>query len=405
MQLLTYPGGKSRLAPWIIEHFPKHEIYCEPFGGSAAVLLQKPRVGLEIYNDINRQLVNFFKVLRKHGQELIHQLDFTPYSRECEEDPTDDEIELARRFFHASVTQWHDGYFKTQKRNPKDGTLVGVYERQKGYLPKAASRLKEVIIEQMDALDLIRKYDSPEMLFYCDPPYFGDRKRNLYKSEMMGEKDHVRLAEILKECRGMVVLSRYATPLYEDLYQGWVRVCRAAQARSKEMRTECLWIKPVKDVQVIVSVPSKAKRRSVSEITKSRVKAAAKHPENGIKISDGRPPKRVPGTPLSKATSRKKREIENGISRSSQKRLDKIARLHPELLNKIAKGELSIKGALKLCEGSKLEIRQDAPVEKLKKAFSKLTEEEKDQFRIWLREDHLISRLDYPNENVISTNV
>lgn len=77
---------------------------------------------------------------------------------------------------------------------------------------------------------------------------------------------------------------------------------------------------------------------------------------------------------------------DNGISRSSQKRLDKIARLHPELLNKIARGELSIKGALKLCEGAKLEIRQNTPVENLKKAFPKLTEEEKDRFRIWLRE-------------------
>ena len=390
MQLLTYPGGKSRLAPWIIEHFPKHEIYCEPFGGSAAVLLQKPRVGLEIYNDIDSQLVNFFKVLRKHGQELIHQLDFTPYSRECEDDPTDDEIELARRFFHASVTQWHDGYFKTQKKNPKDGTLVGVYERQKGYLPKAASRLKEVIIEQMDALDLIRKYDSPEMLFYCDPPYFGDRKKNLYRSEMMEEKDHKRLAEILNECQGMVVLSGYVTPLYEDLYQGWVRVCRAAQARSKEMRTECLWIKPVKDAPVIVSAPSKAKRRTVSEITKSRVKAAVKHPENGNKKPSGRPKKNSrPGRPFfsiaSTASTQRQRAIENGICKRSQERLDKVARLSPGLLNKIAKGELSIKGALRLCEGMEVKPpRQDHPVENLKKAFSNLTETEKSQFKTWL---------------------
>lgn len=394
MQLLTYPGGKSRLAPWIIGHFPNHKIYCEPFGGSAAVLLQKPVAGLEIYNDIDDQLVNFFKILRDHPKDLIYRLNLTPYSRKIEDDLTEDKIELARRFFLSSVTRWHDGYFKTQKKNPEDGTLVGVFERQKGYLCKAADRLKKVIIEHMDALELIRKYDSPQMLFYCDPPYFGDRKRNLYKSEMMEEKHHRLLADTLKECRGMVVLSGYSTPLYEDLYTGWTRVCRAAQARSKEMRTECLWIKPVKDAPTIVSVPSKAKRRTVSEIAKSRVKAAAKHPDNGKGLPQGRPKKSAPGALFSKASLQRQRAFENGISYASQRRLDKITRVRPELLNKISMGELSIKGALMLCDGEKQKTPQNT-VENLKKAFSKLSEEEKGQFSIWLREEHLSSRPGY----------
>ena len=151
-------------------------------------------------------------------------------------------------------------------------------------------------------------------------------------------------------CQGMVILSGYTTPLYEDLYQGWTRVCRAAQARSKEMRTECLWIKPVKDAPTIVSVPSKAKRRTVSEIAKSRVKAAAKHPDNGKGLPQGRPKKSAPGALFSKASLQRQRAFENGISYASQRRLDKITRVRPEFLNKIAKGELSIKGALRLCE-------------------------------------------------------
>ncbi len=134
----------------------------------------------------------------------------------------------------------------------------------------------------------------------------------------------------------MVVLSGYSTPLYEDLYTGWTRVCRAAQARSKEMRTECLWIKPVKDAPTIVSVPSKAKRRTVSEIAKSRVKAAAKHPDNGKGLPQGRPKKSAPGALFSKASLQRQRAFENGISYASQRRLDKITRVRPELLNKIS---------------------------------------------------------------------
>jgi len=118
--------------------------------------------------------------------------------------------------------------------------------------------------------------------------------------------------------------------------------------------------------------------------------AAAKHPENGNKKPSGRPKKNSrPGRPFfsiaSTALTQRQRAIENGICKRSQERLDKVARLSPGLLNKIAKGELSIKGALRLCEGMEVKPpRQDHPVENLKKAFSNLTETEKAQFKTWL---------------------
>ena len=133
MQLLSYSGGKAHLAPWIISQLPEHASYCEPFCGSAAVLLQKPRAPLEILNDLNGDIANFFRVLRDHGDDLRRRVNLTPYSREVDEEPADDPIELARRFFHFSNTRWHNGTFKRQKRNPERGTLSGVYDRARGY--------------------------------------------------------------------------------------------------------------------------------------------------------------------------------------------------------------------------------------------------------------------------------
>lgn len=101
--LLRYFGAKWRLASWIISHFPDHQLYCEPFGGSAGVLLRKPISSFEVYNDLDGDVVNFFRCLRDHPKELQRLIDLTPYSREEYEAAFQsrggEPLERARRYF------------------------------------------------------------------------------------------------------------------------------------------------------------------------------------------------------------------------------------------------------------------------------------------------------------------
>src|SRR5260221_3638835 len=248
MQVLNVAGAKARLAPWIISHFPAHQIYVEPFGGSGAVLLTKERSSLEIYNDLNPELAIFFQTLAQQPKELLKAIDSSLYSSVIDDRKTDDLIELSRRFFQRCNTTWtHSGTFKTQKRlnrkNP-ERTVVTVFEERKKYLHIIAERIRGVIIERRNALEVIRKYDGTDTLFYVDPPYFGSRKADLYTHEMMDEESHRRLAGVLHECRGAVVLSGYASELYKELYSDWRLSVAHAQSNAEDLRQECLWIKP-----------------------------------------------------------------------------------------------------------------------------------------------------------------
>ena len=100
--ILRYFGGKFRLAPWIIRHFPAHQCYVEPFGGAAGVLLRKVPSQFEIYNDLDSAIVTFFRVVRERPDELMRALILTPFSRQEYADayePTTDDLEQARRLF------------------------------------------------------------------------------------------------------------------------------------------------------------------------------------------------------------------------------------------------------------------------------------------------------------------
>lgn len=268
---LRYFGGKSLLAPWIIAHFPRHRAYCEPFGGGASVLLQKPRSPVETYNDLDGQVVNFFRVLRERPDELIGLLELTPYARaelELALEPLDidsDPLEAARRFFVAcwmtiggnkerrgqSVGNWR--YVKSL--GDKWGKSPAGYWRV-DHLRAVAERLMGVQIECRDALYVAAHMDTPETLTYLDPPYlpgtWSQAGRHKYAFEL-SEEDHARLAEVAKSLEGYCLISGYPSELYADLYEleGWVRVQTEARVNSSRanrerpaMRTECLWISP-----------------------------------------------------------------------------------------------------------------------------------------------------------------
>lgn len=252
---LRYFGAKWRLAPWIVSHFPPHVCYVEPFGGSAAVLLQKAPSKYEVYNDRCSDVVNFFQVLRERSRELMRALRYTPYSREEFErahERCDDALERARRFF---VTAWQ-GYggprgenltgWKIQRRAWHSGRADQLTEWQKAkLLGGVVGRLRHVQIEHDDALNVITRWDTPETLFYVDPPYPAETRnakwvKRGYNHEISGA-DHYHLANLLKRIQGKAVISTYPNPLYDELFMGWKRVEKSSQTMNKTRAIEVLY--------------------------------------------------------------------------------------------------------------------------------------------------------------------
>jgi DNA adenine methylase len=258
--VMRYHGGKWRLANWIVSHFPTHRIYVEPFGGAASVLMKKPRCGGEVYNDLDGEIVNVMRVLQDPTlrEQLAEILSFTPYARmEFKQDweKTTDPVEQARRtliraemgFSSAGATRGTTGFRLDTKRN--HGTAMRVWAALPDKLAAFTARLRGVLIENRPALQVLRDHDTPGTLFYLDPPYIhATRKMSsaCYRHEM-DNAQHRELLTALLELEGMVVLSGYSHPLYDDALKGWRQVETqtyvSAQSGSGK-RTEVLWLSP-----------------------------------------------------------------------------------------------------------------------------------------------------------------
>lgn len=249
----AYYGGKTTLAPKIAELLPKHDHYVEPFAGSLAVLLAKDPVGWETVNDLDGDLVNFWKVLRDQPEELERAAMLTPHSRqeyESSKELEGDDLERARRVWvrltqgrsHSmKPTGWWHGKRKEGRPMPSfSASQVAFAARMKA----AAERISRVSIENRDAIELIRDYGpEPTVCIYADPPYLGSTRASNYRMEMLEDDLHIQLAEALRECKASVVLSGYASPLYEELYPGWHRMeLKAPTAMSgRAAENEVLW--------------------------------------------------------------------------------------------------------------------------------------------------------------------
>lgn len=261
--IIRYHGGKFRLADWIISHFPKHETYVEPFGGGASVLLSKQPSRMEVYNDLDRDVVNFFEVLRDQqlAEELAQQIKLTPYSRVeflNARDETSDRIERARRlviraqmgFGSAGATKENTGFRLDTARGGSD--IVKIWQRQPEVILQAAARLKKVLIENRDAVKVIQDHDREDTLFFVDPPYVLDTRNmsgKVYRHEMTNA-DHEQLVSVLQHCKGMVILCGYEHPIYEALKWKKIKKSVAAAGRSGSvLREEILWINPQAEKQ------------------------------------------------------------------------------------------------------------------------------------------------------------
>lgn len=254
-------GGKYSHLDWLLPLLPYTHHFCEPFGGSAAVLLNREPSQVETYNDIDGEVVNFFKVLRDQKEALLYAIGMTPFSREefkkaiqsngSSEDLSD--LERARRFF-IRARQVRTGLAQTASNgrwanclSTSRAGMAGAVSRWLGSvegLEYIASRLLRVQVEHDDAFNVIKRYDDAETLFYCDPPYpHGSRgDKNAYRYEM-SDLMHMKLAEVLNNVKGKVAISGYRCELMDELYKDWnMHVAKTKKALSiKTDRTEILW--------------------------------------------------------------------------------------------------------------------------------------------------------------------
>ncbi len=257
---IRYHGGKFRLAPWIIEQMPEHVCYVEPFGGAAGVLLQKPRSYSEVYNDLDGEVVILFRVLRNPelNQRLQDACRLTPYSRDefCHaQQPATDSVERARRmvvracmgFGSAAGIGGNSGFRGDSKR--KYATAAHLWERYPENLAALCQRLQGVIIENKDALSVMRAHDAQTTLHYIDPPYVPETRvqGNRYYAYEMTVEGHEQLLAVARTMTGMVMISGYDTEVYNDMLSGWAKTektSRISAGRGTKVRTECLWLNP-----------------------------------------------------------------------------------------------------------------------------------------------------------------
>lgn len=250
--LLYYPGSKRRIAPWIINHMPVHHSYLEPFFGGGAVLFEKPPARIETVNDLDGDVVNFFRVVQnpESREELVNMLTYTPYARQVFNsafEGTADPIERAARFAilsmqsHGFCTRGRGGW-KKDVHGREYAYAVRYWNELPESLAEMAIRLKGVQIECRPALELIKAFNHPNVLIYCDPPYvLSTRGRKQYQYEM-DDADHEEMLKALCESRAMVMLSGYDCELYARYLKGWRKIQIDTRAQNTGKRVETLWM-------------------------------------------------------------------------------------------------------------------------------------------------------------------
>lgn len=255
-------GGKFSHLDFLLPHLPntaRH--FCDVFGGSAAVLINREPAQVETYNDLDSELVNFFATLRhpRHGERLLREIALTPFSREelelaCSQECGLDTVERARRFY-VRARQTRTGLAQTSSvgrwahciLTSRSG-MAGAVSRWIGAidgLPPIVDRLLRVQIDNAPALEVIQRYDTPDTLFYLDPPYVHESRgdKHAYYGEM-SDFDHEELAGLLHNIRGRAAISGYRSDLYDSIYADWHRVdapeknCHSV----RQPRQESLWM-------------------------------------------------------------------------------------------------------------------------------------------------------------------
>jgi DNA adenine methylase len=265
-------GGKYYLCRRIIKLFPDQRVYVEPFCGGMSCLLNKSRTELEVAGDLDAELIDFYKVLIDRTDELIDRLPDPLPTRTAFEtafagtfQPSTDPVDRAVKFLVrnrwsrgglGSVLCWADRLRGKRHRDGAVWDLCSAWRTIREQVPALADRLREVRFRHAPALDLIREFDAPDSLHYCDPPYLPETRSVLgtYRFEM-SESDHHELLAALRACRGAVIVSGYPSRVYSEALVGWMQIGwdmpnHASQSRTKTRRQECVWISPAASSRV-----------------------------------------------------------------------------------------------------------------------------------------------------------
>jgi DNA adenine methylase len=264
LALVRYPGGKGLLWRWIVQYLPKSDVYCEVFGGAAHVLLNKEPSKLEIYNDIDGNLVNLFRVVAdpKLFRKFLRRVQPLPYARSlynyCAQTLGEqtDPVERAWRFYvllrQAVSGKRYSGWsYSIATRNPPDSWCKAIDR-----LPEIHARLRRVQIDQLDWRVCLDRYDQPGIVWYLDPPYPPETRseKKIYFHELSSD-DHVELVDRIMRLKGMVAISTYPNPIYAKLARdGWKEVRRYTwchmsldsirKSYERPPRTEVLYLNP-----------------------------------------------------------------------------------------------------------------------------------------------------------------
>lgn len=250
--IMKYPGSKWNKSEWITSFFPPHHSYLEPYFGSGAVLFNKERSNIETVNDLDDNVVNLFQWIKKDPEKLAHEIYYTPYARQAYEDTFTLEPENSLEkavFFYIRLEMGH-GFRTTGERV---GWKNDVQGRERAYAAKgwcelpqkilrAAERLRGVQIENRTALELILRFNYKNVLIYCDPPYMLQTRHGKQYKHEMSDEDHEELLKVLLKHKGYVVLSGYATDLYNDMLKGWNRYETTSYTQTQTKRREVIWL-------------------------------------------------------------------------------------------------------------------------------------------------------------------
>jgi site-specific DNA-adenine methylase len=272
-------GGKYSHLNWLLPLLPKTTHYCEPFGGSAAVLINREPAPVETYNDIDGELVNFFQVLRDQKNELIRAIAFTPFSRKEFELSISQPItklsnlERARRFF-IRARQVRTGLAQTASSGrwahcvlTSRAGMAGAVSRWLGSiddLSKIVQRLQRVQIENQSAIEVIQRYDSEETLFYCDPPYPHNSRG---------------------DSKALIVAAAYQVAS-QQLGEKYLPLQHHTAADKQTGALGDLEITLINDDRVVTSYEMKMKRVTINDINNAVNKISTRVKETGEKIDN-----------------------------------------------------------------------------------------------------------------------
>jgi DNA adenine methylase len=260
--VLRYHGGKHRAFRMITDLFPPHSAYYELYGGAGSILMNKPRVNSELYNDLDGDTHNYFRVLQDPhtSAQLAELLTVTPYSRRefdeafelCEES-----VERARRTVIRAMmgcgsrgaTSIHKTGYRWRDRRDGWARSEHLWVKYPAAIAAFTERLRGVVLENKPAIDVLTKVlHEPGALIYCDPPYVlsscADRSESRSYRHTMTDEQHIELAKTLHQATAMVVVSGYQCELYDFLYDGWPRVDFENRTQHSGVKMESVWLNP-----------------------------------------------------------------------------------------------------------------------------------------------------------------